>query len=326
MNTNLLIALISVATLGGAPFARGDSPTVPPPSVTLAERTFALSGARSREPQEYTLETRIVSFAPDGGRGVTDFYRLRLKCTPAAAGSSAGDTFTCLGFAVQFGSSIETDIPALKGMTYVFDLGPANERRDGPILGVPHEPFEKLIDATGRSVPPVNAYHLYNAFVDFHTFCSIFPHPMGDGAGIEDLPVVGRKILHASAFSGPSVNLGSSVADGSFFKNGEVTLEFKGLGVVGGAECALLGVDSGRSSFAMTVRPMPELEVKTTGSSHYKGDIYLNLATQWVSRVDADETVVTETTLPMPPNKVNTVIERTILIQNVSARPLKSVD
>jgi len=53
------------------------------------------------------------------------------------------------------------------------------------------------------------------------------------------------------------------------------------------------------------------------GSSHYKGDIYLSLATQWVSRVDADETVVSETTLPMPPNKVNAIIERTILIRNV---------
>jgi len=318
MKTNLLtISLISVATLGWLPFVLGDSPAVPSPGVGVAGRTFALTGARSREPQEFALETRIVLFAPDGARGVTDIYRLRLKCTPAAAGSPAGDTFTCLGFTVQFGPSAEVEIPALKGLTYVLDLSPDNARAGRPMLGVPHEPFEKPVDAAGRPVPPGNAYHLYNAFVDFHAFCSIFPQPMGDGAGIEDLPAVGGKIVHATAFSEPPVNLGSSVAAGSFFKHGEVTLEFKGIGVVDGAECALLGVDSGRSSFTMTMRPMPELEVKTTGSSHYKGDIYLNLATQWVSRVDADETVVSETTLPMPPNKVNAIIERTILIRNV---------
>jgi len=38
-----------------------------------------------------------------------------------------------------------------------------------------------------------------------------------------------------------------------------------------------------------------------------------------VSRVDADETVESETILPMPPNKFDAVTERTICIRNVSA-------
>jgi hypothetical protein len=166
----------------------------------------------------------------------------------------------------------------------------------------------------------------------FHAFCNIFPQPMGPaGAGVQDLTAIGQKIVHAAAppasviagcpaasTTGP-VDLGSNVAEGSYYKNGEVTLEFKGIGVVNGAACALLGVDSGRGSFAMALRPAPNVEIKTTGGSRYKADIYVNLATHWVSRVDADETVESETILPTPPNKFDAVTERTICIRNVSA-------
>jgi hypothetical protein len=40
--------------------------------------------------------------------------------------------------------------------------------------------------------------------------------------------------------------------------------------------------------------------------------------TNWVRKVTMDEFVVVEATLPMPPNKVNTVGERDILVRNVS--------
>jgi hypothetical protein len=108
-----------------------------------------------------------------------------------------------------------------------------------------------------------------------------------------------------------------SIAKGSFFKNAEVTLEFKGLSVVDNGVCAVVTVDSGQSSFLMTMRPNPTMEIKTKGGSHYKGDVYLNLATYWVSLVVADEMVITETTMPMPPNKINSLIERDITIRSV---------
>jgi len=62
------------------------------------------------------------------------------------------------------------------------------------------------------------------------------------------------------------------------------------------------------------------MEIRTVGSSHYKGDIYIDLVTNWVKKVTMDELVVTETTLPMPPGKINAVIERNIVIRNVSAK------
>ena len=320
MKTNPFGLTIPVAILPLLPLILMSAPAAPSPCDALAAQSFALGAAPSAETQEFTSETRVVSFAPNGELGVTDIYRLRVRHAPAAAGSPAGDTITCLRFSVQLGGGSEVEIPALKGLSYMLDLGPDNGRPGHPMLGVPHAAFENLADAAGRSIPPGNAYHVYNAFIDLHAFCSIFTRPMGNGKGVEALRSIGQKIVHATAFTEAPVDLGSNVAKGSFFRNGEVTLEFKGIGVVDTLPCALLGVDSGRSSFQMTMRPAPTMEMKTTGSSHYKGDIYLNLATQWVDRVDADEMVVTETTLPTPPNKIDSIVERTISIRNVTAR------
>lgn len=319
MKTNLITTLIAVASLGWlTSVAVAGAPTPVAAVTSLATQRFELGGGRLRVPQEFTQETRIVSYAPDGTRGATDIYRLRLRSTPAPDGKTDGDTITCLGFTVQLGEQAEVEIPSLKGLTYVLDLSPENGTAGRPVLGVPHAPFEQLVDAAGRPVPPGNSYHVYNAFADFHSFCDVFPRPMGEQAGVEDLHRLGQKLVHATAGSRPPVNVGKVVAEGSFFENGEVTLAFKGLGAVEGTVCAVLGVDSGRSSFAMRMRPAPEMEIKTTGASHYQGDIYLDLATHWVSRVEAGEIVVSRTKLPMPPNQIDSIIERTILIRNVS--------
>jgi hypothetical protein len=113
------------------------------------------------------------------------------------------------------------------------------------------------------------------------------------------------------------VNLGSNISEGSFFKNGEITLAFKGLSVVNDEYCALLEYDSGESSYKMIMKPVPNLEIQTIGSSHYKGDIFKDLATNWVQKVTMTEVVVSETTLPMPPNKINSVNERNIIIEYI---------
>jgi hypothetical protein len=113
------------------------------------------------------------------------------------------------------------------------------------------------------------------------------------------------------------VNLGSNIEKGSTFKNGEVTLELKGVSLVDEAACAIVAYDSGQSSFQMIMNPLPNMEVRAVGASHYKGDLYIDLATRWVRKVTMDELVVTEATVPALPNKVNAVIERDTLIRNV---------
>ena len=52
----------------------------------------------------------------------------------------------------------------------------------------------------------------------------------------------------------------------------------------------------------------------------YALGIYIDLATNWGKEVTLDELVVTETTLSLPPGKINAVIERNIIIRNVSER------
>ena len=68
----------------------------------------------------------------------------------------------------------------------------------------------------------------------------------------------------------------------------------------------------------MIMKPMPEMEIKAVGSSHYKGDLYIDLESYWVRKVVMDEVVVSEVSIPMPPQKVNAVIERSTIIQNIS--------
>jgi len=73
--------------------------------------------------------------------------------------------------------------------------------------------------------------------------------------------------------------------EGSTFKHGNETLEFKGLSVIDDTPCAIVGFDSGEGSFTMIMKPMPNIEVKTVGRTHYHGDMYLDLESKWVNKV-----------------------------------------
>ncbi|MCG3119693.1 MAG: hypothetical protein ALAOOOJD_02204 [bacterium] len=280
------------------------------------DKEFDLAGAHSQQTQYFMMESKLITYALDGKRLGTDIYRLHLKCVPAKLAKTAGDEYTCSRFTVQKGETAETAIPALADWTYIFKGTEPDEK--GQVLGIEHSKFVNLVDAEGKALPTDKTYHVYNAFIDFHAFCNVFAEPTPEGNGIQNLKKIGQKIVHVSAFSEPPVNLGDNIAAGSIFKNGEITLEFKGMSVVNGKFCALLAYDSGESSFKMIMKLTPEMEIRSVGSSHYFGDIYKDLATNWVQKVTMTEWVASETTLPMPPNKVNNVIERNIVIRNVS--------
>jgi hypothetical protein len=305
-----LLVICSVTSVLPAESARSND--------AVLRQTFDLGGERSQQTQYFVMESKLLTYALDGQRVSLDVFRLRLKCDPAKVAGTKGDQYTCVKFTVQLGDEPEVEIPAIKNWTYVFKIPPTGIDEKGQTLGIDHAPFENLVDANNKAIPPDKAYHVYNAFIDFHGFCNIFAERVDGGAGIQDLKSIGQRIVHAAAFTEAPVNLGSNVSKGSTFKNGEVTLEFKGVSRVAGATCALVGYDSGESSFQMIVNPMPNMEIRTKGSSHYMGDIYIDLATNWVRKATLDEFVVTEVTLPMPPNKVNAVIERDILIRNVT--------
>jgi hypothetical protein len=297
------------------------------PHVTFAQKNnesclkkeFDLAGKRSQQIQFYIMTSECINFELDGKRTGKDVYNLFLKWIPAATAGNARDEFTCLKFTVQFGDASEQTIPALENWSYSYDEG-IDEKNQ--VFGIDHDKFENLKDSNENLVPTDKAYHIYNAFIDFHAFCNVFAEQTADGNGIQDLKKIGQTIVHSAAFSEPPTHLGKNISEGSFFKNGEITLEFKGLGIANDRECALIGVDSGESSFKMIVKPTPDFEVVAVGSSHYRGDIYKDLVSNWVQKVIFDEIVVTEVTLPMPPNKINSVVERNIVIQNVSQQEL----
>lgn len=308
----LAIAMIcnSICLAAGEPKHADDS---------ILRQTFDLAAARSPQPQLFDMETRVITYAPDGKRVNTDILKLQLKCTPARATGKDADEYTCVRFAVKFGLGSEVVIPALTNWTYPLKNAAGGMDEKGQLFGIDHAKFEKLLDANGQPLPVDKAYYVYNAFIDFHGFCNALAEPTTGGKGIQDLKSIGDKIVHAAAFTEPPVNLGSGIKEGSTFKNGEVTLEFKGLSLVDGAACAIMTYDSGQSSFQMIINPMPNMEVHSVGASHYKGDIHLDLATRWPRKVTMDELVVTESTVPTLPKPVDIVIERNTIIRNIAA-------
>lgn len=289
---------------------------------SILEGSFSLSGERSCQEQYYRMETKLISYSPDGKRVGTDVFRVGLKCVPASVSGKKWDEYTCVKFTVQKEGAKEIHLPTLEGWSYFYDVGLEGLDDRGHVLGIDHGKFENLAGSDGELLGPATGYHVYNAFIDFHAFCNVFARDIPGGKGIGDLKKVGDKIVHSAAFSETPVNVGSNVAKGSTFTNGEVTMEFKGLSVVDGAQCGLVEFDSGASSFLMLIEPMPNMTVRTVGSSHYMGDIYIDLETKWVRRVDMDEFVVSETTVPMGGDKIHSIIERHIDVRNVGRKDI----
>lgn len=275
----------------------------------LLMREYNLVPQHSKDTQYYQMESRLEKHALDGTPLGTDVYRLALRCVPSRD-TSRGDEYTCLKFTVQVHDSAEVSIPSLTNWKYLFSLKGDTANKEGEVFGIAHSKFDKLTDANGRLLPIENAYHVYNAFVDFHTM-GVFSERTPAGNGVQNLKHIGDKIIHSASFSQPHEG-----ADSSYFKNGQITLAFKGLSLVNEKTCAMLEYDSGESSFYLVIKPIPNMRVTTKGSSHYWGDIYKDLTGGWIQKANLHELVISETTVPGMTNKINSVIERSITITN----------
>lgn len=279
----------------------------------ILKQDYDLVSQQSKDTQYFEMESKLQNHAPDGTPQGWDMYHLYLRCVPSPDPAKA-DEYTCLRFTIQVNKQPEVLIPALTNWKYYFSLNNLLDQK-GQVFGIDHGKFENLVDEKGSKIPVGNTYHVYNAFIDFHAM-NVFSERTAAGGGAQDLKKIGDKIVHAASFSQPPVNLGSQIAEGSYFKNGEVTLLFKGLGLVNEKICALLEYDSGESSFTMMMKPMPNVDVTARGSSHYWGDIYKDLNTGWIQKATLHELVVSETVVPGM-SKINTVIERSISIKNI---------
>lgn|GEM_PF-498563 len=269
-----------------------------PASLTGLLGRFDLAGPVRPEVRYYVQRTEYVHFGFDGRRTGIETYTVKMKVVPAALSGKGGDEYTVREFIVQTGDGQPETIPSLAGWRYVFRTSASGRDEKGQVLGIPHDTFEGLVTSAGRKIPGIGAYPIYNSFIDFHAFNDEFARPSEGGGGIQDLAAIGQTVRHASAFSEPPVDLGSGIKQGSVFRNGEVRLAFKGIGLVDGAACAIIGYDSGECTLKM-IMPQPDgREIVTEGGSQYVGDISIDLAARWVRKVTMDEHVVTESSLP----------------------------
>ena len=263
---------------------------------------------RKPETHHFQMQTEFVHLGFNGKRTATERYGVTLRCDPAVAVKHRLDHYTCGGFCVQLDADTVVTIPALDNWAYDFDPMSGADGQ-GPVFGVPHDRFEGLTDSGGREFPPDIRYAIYNNFIDFHALNDVFSRPL-QGRGVEQLHRVGDRVVHPAAFVEAPVNLGSAVKPGSVYRNGEVTLELKGISIVDGAVCALIEYDSGESTLMMHMASASGPDTWIEGGSEYKGDIYLDLETGWVRKVTLDEFVETETVVADSTAKVNACVVR----------------
>ena len=279
------------------------------------QNAYNLAAERSMESRYYCMETKVVYLGEDGTRTVPVTVRLLLMCAPAGQASQDGYWYTCAKLVIQKENEREVHIPALDGWSYLFKR--ANDgsfNHGGLVYGIDHGRFQGLKDDEGNALPPEGAYGMYNMLIDFHAFCNQFAQRTMTKKGIQDLERIGQKIVHESAFSEPTLQLSGNISEGSYFKNGEVTLEFKGLSTVDGVACALVGFDSGDSSFKFSVNPTPDMKIKTVGAAHYWGDLHIELDSRWVRKVAMGELTVSKVTLG-DQQDIKSVMERRTTIK-----------
>jgi hypothetical protein len=284
---------------------------------------FDLSIQRSAEIQHYRMQTQFIHFRFDGTSETTETYRLRLRCTPGALTGQTLDEYACREFVVQLGTGKRTTLPALQGLSYRFDQM-SGVLHPGPFFGIPQGPFEGLVASSGTRLAPDICYAIYNNFVDFHALADVFSRPMPFVQGIEQLRVLGDRIVHPGAFHEAPVSLSGVVRPGSVFRNGELSLSLNGIGLVDGRPCALVRYDSGESRLRMAFVHGDQEDVMMEGGSEYRGDLYVDLESGWVRKVSLDESVVTETHTESRPEKVPGYTARHLLVRWISPQEYTS--
>jgi hypothetical protein len=287
-----------------------DTAAVPESAVIGQE--YDLAGERSMEPHYYLVQTEVATHSSKGVLKSTDIYRERLICEPGDRSAGEADKFTCARFSVQRDDGPEVTIPSLKEFSYKVNkqlLDKSGLDEQGQLYSIPEAQFEGLVDSTGEKLPFEVGYQVYSAFFYYHGYTD-FAEPTAQGKGVQHLKAIGDKIVHNAAFEETSIP-GSLAGKGSVWKNGEVTLEFKELGAVDGAPCAILRLDWGECTWAMPMTIMPLMRLKTVGVSTCRGDIYVDLESKWVRKLAmtlSENTVTSMWGLPVDRSKPVTTL------------------
>lgn len=275
--------------------------------------TFDLSRNRMRAPTTFEMETKYVHFGPNGKRTGVESYLLKLGFTPQDSAAKSADAYRCLELIMTLGEGPSFSVPELRNWNYTFDPNLTGADARGPMWGIPRERFADLTDAAGKKLPFNVRYAMYTCFIDFHSFNDVFARPMKFGKGIQDLRAIGQKIVHPASFIEAPVSFLAEVKPGSTFKNGQITLELKGLSLVDGAPCAVVAYDAGESSLRMVIPDPSGRDSVTEGGDQYKGDIYVDLATLWVRKATLEEYLLDEIRMQGSPSKTEYTTRHIIL-------------
>ena len=80
--------------------------------------------------------------------------------------------------------------------------------------------------------------------------------------------------------------------------------------------CAMVGYDERGGGFKMHMKPMPLLRIKTSSGTRYSGDIYIDLESLHVKKVNASVTDISKTTMYGIPVDIS-VLVTTLSIKSV---------
>lgn len=281
------------------------------PLTDLLSEEFSLGGKKVPESRYFHFRTTLTEFSKDGTRSPGNTFTVWLESVPADNGKVE---YISRKFTLGRKGAEELEIPSLKDWKYSPNDG-VDEA--GQVFGIDHAKFAVMMDAKGRFVDMQDGYMVYNHFIDFHALADVLSGSEENKSDIRALKHIGDKIVHSAANSSAPVGLGEAMKKGSVFNNGEVTLELKGLSLVDGVSCALLGYDSGDSSFTMHMEAMPGMEMIAGGASHYQGDVYVELESGWLRKATLYEIVVTEVKTNGEATQ-NGIIERESLLRTLT--------
>jgi hypothetical protein len=281
----------------------------------VLNQEYDLVGERSMETHYYIVQSELAIHSSKGILKSTDIYREYLQVEPGKRSDGEADRFTCKKFSVKRGDASEVSIPSLDGFSYDVnkDLLDANGiDKNGELYSVPEETFEGLEDSSGAQLPFEVGYQVYSAFYYYHSYTD-YAEANPRGIGIQDLRRIGDKVIVEGSYT-ESPLPGKLAKDSAFWKNGKITLGFNGLSSVDENPCAVLGLDSGVCHWSMPMTYMPIMNLKTTGVSNYQADIYLDLESKLVRKLDMVLFEKTRTTMWGIP------VENSIPVTNLSIR------
>jgi hypothetical protein len=295
MNAKFRFTLVSLIVVAAVTFMAVGFEAEGEESVLTQQ--FDLGKKRSLEPQYYHMDIEIITRASDGSRANVETYSMRLMGKPDNLSAGMANRWTCAWFKLKIGEGPKVTVPAMEGWSYDFNRGVGIDDH-GQVLGIPHAKFESLTDNKGQKLDALVGYQVYNQFVQFHAYVDGFAAPdLEGGKGIQDLKRIGDRIVFVGFPEDMPLDVGLIIKEGSIYKAGEETLEFKGLSVVDGKPCALLGVDGGEGSYTMVIEVMPNINANTVGGTRYFGDIYVDLASMWLKKAEITVVDVTETSM-----------------------------